>query len=170
MSGSMKYWKLIHKKLSHTLSKEEQRDMQKWMSSDPKHRRNFELSEKVWDLSKDYKSSYQPNIEQGVLRFKQRIAEESHSQQSKVRPLKPLARLLRVAAAVVILVGMAALLRNYMIDNSGWNSAVAIENQKHKLDLPDGSVVWINENSVLDFPNQFAPDSRKVKLQGEAFF
>jgi len=36
--------------------------------------------------------------------------------------------------------------------------------------LPDGSHVWLNSGSVLEYPVAFAHDKRQVKLTGEAFF
>jgi ferric-dicitrate binding protein FerR (iron transport regulator) len=36
--------------------------------------------------------------------------------------------------------------------------------------LADGTKVWLNSGSVLQFPNSFTGDLREVKLTGEAFF
>lgn len=36
--------------------------------------------------------------------------------------------------------------------------------------LPDGSKVWLNSESTIRFKIPFEPDSRKVELNGEAFF
>jgi ferric-dicitrate binding protein FerR (iron transport regulator) len=36
--------------------------------------------------------------------------------------------------------------------------------------LPDGSVVWLNANSTLEYPVKFGEASREVKLKGEGFF
>ncbi len=36
--------------------------------------------------------------------------------------------------------------------------------------LPDGTNVWLNSNSKLIFPQQFKGESRRVFLQGEAYF
>ena len=36
--------------------------------------------------------------------------------------------------------------------------------------LPDGSIVKLNANSSLQYPEQFASASRKVRLSGEAYF
>ena len=36
--------------------------------------------------------------------------------------------------------------------------------------LPDGSRVWLNSDSKLTYPEQFAKYHRKVTLEGEAYF
>ncbi len=36
--------------------------------------------------------------------------------------------------------------------------------------LSDGTTVWLNAASKLEYPDQFAGDERRVKLTGEAFF
>jgi transmembrane sensor len=39
-----------------------------------------------------------------------------------------------------------------------------------RLQLSDGTVVWLNAGSELHFPNQFAANKREVSLEGEAYF
>ncbi len=41
---------------------------------------------------------------------------------------------------------------------------------QYKVQLPDGSRVWLNAASSLKFPNTFAKESRTVELTGEAYF
>ncbi|WP_343615808.1 FecR domain-containing protein [Flavobacterium sp.] len=36
--------------------------------------------------------------------------------------------------------------------------------------LSDGTRVWVNENTQIEYPEKFADDERIVKLKGEAFF
>lgn len=43
--------------------------------------------------------------------------------------------------------------------------------QEHRvITTPDGSTVWLNSNSELDFPSSFSGGTREVTLKGEAFF
>ncbi len=39
-----------------------------------------------------------------------------------------------------------------------------------KIDLPDGSKVWMNAKSELSFPSKFVGAERVVRLEGEAYF
>jgi len=41
---------------------------------------------------------------------------------------------------------------------------------KSKLQLPDGTQVWLNSGSNISYENDFGGTSRQVKLTGEAFF
>jgi transmembrane sensor len=42
--------------------------------------------------------------------------------------------------------------------------------QQKKITLPDGSMVWVNANSELKYPQQFNGKTREVYLSGEAYF
>lgn len=39
-----------------------------------------------------------------------------------------------------------------------------------EIQLPDGSMAWLNKNSTLHYPELFSDTSRVVRLSGEAFF
>lgn len=40
----------------------------------------------------------------------------------------------------------------------------------YKLELEDGTLVWLNSSSTLDYPDAFGVKERRVKLTGEAYF
>lgn len=41
---------------------------------------------------------------------------------------------------------------------------------QYQVRLPDGSKVWLNSESQIEFPSAFITDERKVKVKGEAYF
>lgn len=51
-----------------------------------------------------------------------------------------------------------------------YNTFKAPMGAKSQIILPDGSLVWLNSGSSLSFPSRFDDDSRKVSLEGEAYF
>lgn len=52
----------------------------------------------------------------------------------------------------------------------GESSVVVPEKGEYFVILSDGTKVWINSGSELEFPNRFGGDIREVKLKGEAYF
>ena len=51
-----------------------------------------------------------------------------------------------------------------------YTSIIAEKGQISKVELPDGSHVWLNSGSKLTYNNSFAADNRNLSLSGEAFF
>lgn len=51
-----------------------------------------------------------------------------------------------------------------------WNVLEVPKGGTFEMKLPDGTKVWLNANSKLYFPDQFATGERNVKIEGEAFF
>jgi ferric-dicitrate binding protein FerR (iron transport regulator) len=50
------------------------------------------------------------------------------------------------------------------------NSVSTKNGSKSKLQLPDGTQVWLNSGSNISYDNDFGGASRQVRLTGEAFF
>ena len=50
------------------------------------------------------------------------------------------------------------------------NQLITAKGSKGRCILPDGSVVWLNSETKLTYPNQFDDDRRFVSLEGEAYF
>ena len=82
-------------------------------------------------------------------------------------------------AAVLIIVIIAAVLLNGIIDQSQQKVApVAIATitkttkpgQKLLIKLPDGTSVYMNSESSISYPEQFANAAREIKFSGEAYF
>lgn len=79
---------------------------------------------------------------------------------------------LKVAAAILLLVGSSYLFSLYF---SGQAETVAQKinvppGNRTSLTLPDGTLVWLNSNTTLTYPNIFDKDTRSVELDGEAYF
>lgn len=47
---------------------------------------------------------------------------------------------------------------------------ISTEKNRHSIVLTDGTVVWLNTNSTLAYPDTFPPHKRIVELEGEAYF
>lgn len=49
-------------------------------------------------------------------------------------------------------------------------SAITFNEDIRLINLPDGTRVWLNENTQIEYPSKFSDDQRTVTLKGEAFF
>ncbi len=74
----------------------------------------------------------------------------------------------RIAASLVLLLGVGYFLRTYFSEVP--MVEVASAEQILDIDLEDGSHITLNEESTILYPREFASDVRKVVLAGEAFF
>lgn len=92
---------------------------------------------------------------------------------ARMRPLPRIARYaVRIAAAVVLLLagGYTARYRIYERITQQTTVFEVPYGQRVQITLSDGSTVWLNSGARLEYPAVFRPDSRQVKLSGEALF
>src|SRR5690606_12258135 len=78
----------------------------------------------------------------------------------------------RVAAIFLFCIGISYLALHLTSPDAPKNIVVKNESgEKSKVDLQDGTVVWLNAASSLTYPSSFEKEeNRTVKLEGEAFF
>ncbi|MDT8401629.1 MAG: FecR domain-containing protein [Bacteroidales bacterium] len=81
---------------------------------------------------------------------------------------------LRIAASVIIITGLTftgLYLGTNIFEKSNDNIITAGVNQKNvRAELPDGSTIFLNRNSSIQYPGKFEGRTRNVKLDGEAYF
>ncbi len=83
-----------------------------------------------------------------------------------------LVKTLRYAAAILILITGTWITAGFYFtrDDGTINILHAPTGQRACLTLNDGTEVWLNANSTLEYPSRFSRKERKVKLSGEAYF
>lgn len=50
-----------------------------------------------------------------------------------------------------------------------WNKLIVPKGRRSSLTLADGSRIWINSGSIVEFPNIFEGGKREIKLEGEIY-
>jgi ferric-dicitrate binding protein FerR (iron transport regulator) len=55
-------------------------------------------------------------------------------------------------------------------DNSALNTITTPRGGQYQVVLPDGSKVWLNAASSIEFPTSFTGNTRNVSITGEAYF
>lgn len=77
-----------------------------------------------------------------------------------------------IAAAVALVIGTGYFIRERTYDSLSGQLAVleTPAGQRARMMLPDGSQVWLNADTRMEYPAVFAKGERRVKLSGEALF
>ena len=78
---------------------------------------------------------------------------------------------MRIAAIFVLAFGLSyVLIQALQKENVEMQTVYVPAGQRTQVTLADGTMVWVNGKSTLTFPSQFASRTRKVELDGEAYF
>jgi ferric-dicitrate binding protein FerR (iron transport regulator) len=168
---------LIVKYNQGTLSREENQQLLEWVNQSAEHQQIFEDTQKLWQKSPNPAAEIDFDTEKEWVKFSAHIQPlPSHKNAdkdspAKVKHLKPWIWGSLAAAVALFLVAYVVFFQGTSIqDENKFVSKSSGNNGKHQYRLPDGSVVWLNENSTIRYPEKFDSGRREVYLTGEAFF
>ncbi len=174
------YWELIARYLKDEISEDEKTTLLDWVEQAPENKEVFLRSSHLWQLTGKTRDAFQPDVDKAWQRFQKSTAqtpsENSTGAEAKTLPLNSkrdtTIRLgwMRIAAAIVILVGVGYWLTTRFGSMPAQTIAQSTENQKRDFYLPDGSHIFLNRNSRITYGKGLKGDQRVVHLQGEAFF
>lgn len=103
------------------------------------------------------------NIQKAVLQEEKR--------RNKSRRISLFLKRMVACAVVLFVVGVGYnIYQSYCEANLVYREVCAVRGEKLLVVLPDGSQVWLNSDSKLTYPEQFAKYNRNVTLEGEAYF
>ena len=96
-----------------------------------------------------------------------KIAQAVYTARKKIRKKALSVKIMRVAAVLVLAMGIGFVIQQSLIPAQ----IVQITNrgEKKEITLQDGSIVILNRNSSISYPQTF-DETRNVKLTGEAYF
>lgn len=159
--------------LSDEMSEQESISFKERMNKKPRHQSQFEKMKHTWDAIDKEPSIKFMDTRKAWKRLESSLEQDGLLENKKTR-LKTimLHPLFRIAASILLILGLALPVVYYSIKNS--NPAVLTISHSSdegisSFDLPDGSRVFLNEGSDISYPREFQ-DDRTIKLQGEAFF
>lgn len=170
MSKEEKIVRLIVKLFSGNINPKEKDEIDAWIMESPENKRSFQELQNLWQITHP---AFAPES------IDEKAAEREFMEQVKERKLIHSALFVwwqRVAAILIIPV---ITLAGYLLYNESFRTdAKDIAYQEvtspfgmsSKIDLPDGTTVWLNSGSKLKFPVIFQTYERNVYLSGEAYF
>ena len=169
------YINLIIQQLKGEISDADQEKLLQWENADPENKSFKRSIEESWRLSNQGQKEIEVDTAGDFLKLKQRIdaAKNQTSTKTKTATVKPLKNnrriFLLVAASLAILVGAFLFLTNQ--NDSSPQMVLSTKAGETKVaTLPDGSKIWLNENSRVAFEEAFEKDERRIMLNGEAYF
>lgn len=150
---------LLYKYVENNASDAEIKLVLDWLEEDPAHQRELDEIDKALIASTLYRTN---------------IGYQSPTRVHKrVRPIKRIVRYaVELVAMVVIGVGLSWLLTEKRVNE--WSRMTTIfevpKGHYMNMKLHDGTTVWLNSGSILEYPLFFDKGERRVKLTGEAMF
>ncbi len=172
---------LIAKELAGESSSAEKQELKKLLLGNKEYSEWYDFFKTVWtDRGLDYKSNLTDSAF-NKLSDKLNIEDRFYINPETVNKSYNLKRafFLRIAAIFLFVITAAFLARFFIYqetDNVEPENVVKMlerevpKGQKARIYLPDGSIVWLNAESTLRYPERFEDNNRTVFLKGEAYF
>ncbi|KAB7733124.1 DUF4974 domain-containing protein [Rudanella paleaurantiibacter] len=163
-------WPLLARYLANEATSDERRSVETWLAASDANRRLFERAQKQY-RSTDTTSAL-PESDPSAIWERHIAPHLTDADTPVVQPLRTgwARRLWRVAAAVVVLGLSVYGLYPFIQKQTNAQVAQTPVGKRTLLTLPDGSRVWLNADSRLEYPKTFDGSLREVRLVGEAFF
>lgn len=137
-------------------SLQEEMQIRKWMEASPENYQAFFKERKLFDAMT-------------LL-----TEEEDNSRSDKFVVFKGgwFRKLVEIAAVVAITIGITVFYQQFSDKQQllAMQKITVPAGQRISLELSDGTVVWLNSRTKIEYPASFVGDNRKVKLDGEAYF
>ncbi|MDD4591601.1 MAG: FecR domain-containing protein [Parabacteroides sp.] len=133
-------------------SEKEKEAIRQWLEEDSSHKKMF-INERI--------------------RFDASLVIEEERIRVPHTPGKSIIRsLIKVAAAILILIGSSYLFNLYQAQKYPLitQEVYVPPGNRTSITLPDGTLVWLNSNTKLQYPTLFTGNQRIVNLDGEAYF
>lgn len=154
---------LITKILSNTASSEEKEHFNNWIQESPNNQLYYDQIKAIWIRMDGVYTKTDFDVELAQQKVQLKVVH----MQAKSLGMK---WLYRVAVAASIVVLLAAGFFFYNQSNKNNYTEFASGEVIRKIELTDGSHVWLNKNSTLKLPENFSRKDRTVTLKGEAYF
>lgn len=162
---------LIIRFLDGSIDEEDKQILFQWIVEDEKNERKFNELSLIWDASQLAGIQHNPEIiwENLISGLEKPVARKTYSLLRSSFSY----RLLAVASVLLLLIILTPLY--FLSDKESAIAEVLLEwnmpaHSKGNVELNDHSVVWLNQNSTLSYPETFSGDTRMVKVTGEACF
>lgn len=160
---------VIIRHLQGKASEAEEAQLKQWLGQSAENASFYSDYRKIWDKTKLPDSDFTPDVDAAWRKVRTMAGSENSppSSATETISLSNYRTFWRIAAAIVFMVGLGYLAFKGLQKDIKFIEVVASE--KMEVKLPDGSMVALNKNARLRYPEEFE-STREVFLEGEAFF
>lgn len=167
---------LIIKHLAGEISPIEKAELEEWLAEGRENQAQLDKWDRVWKDSEINVEEYAPDVDAGWSKVSQSMDQVTSIREAafepQIRQVSLTTFILRIAA--VLLIGTTVVWTAYEISREAqpgtvWTAKATGGGQRSEIQLADGSTIYLNKNSQLDYPESFGA-IREVRLQGEAYF
>ena len=158
-----------------------------WMAAHPEHLPQLKLAREMLLRVRYKEIEARPGAKRRILENilhappaapNTSVPQGSRNKQVRVRLWEKAGQLARIAAILLVAISLSWMVYSpegpdatpTLAQQSPLIHKYTVPGEKLQLTLPDGTRVWLNSVSELEFPEQFDTEERLVKLTGEAFF
>ncbi|MFN8307017.1 MAG: FecR domain-containing protein [Ferruginibacter sp.] len=185
-----KFWLLLSKKITGEATAEELLLLEELLQHNPEWQATLETLQEFWnsrpainsiDNQQKANDAYLAHVNRlkgQVLDFGNTEEVAAYSIESPVR--KPLYKRLAAYAVAASLVAALSLIyflsanadhgKLATVSENPANKVMVEQGSRTKIQLPDGSQVWVNSGSTISYENFYKANTREVQLNGEAYF
>lgn len=175
------FWVLLSKKLSGEASGSELKELERLILEHPEWQYAVQNLEELWKQQPPRKESIQE--EDAYMLHLHRMQEmnipfgDEPAIDEPVQSVKRMSKKWYWAAAAILIAGFFGVSRFFFKGNNDkaisaqqLNEISTRRGSKSKIQLPDGSVVWLNAGSKLTYTKDYGRELREVTLTGEGYF
>lgn len=152
----------------------EKTEVENWRAGSQSNQAEFEKLKRIHELSQIDTQSLTVDVDKGWTKvsgelFSSRQVQMPVEETDENKPFE-WKWVYRIAAMLVLAVGISYIYSGLDRDATFDLAYTTKSGEIKEIELSDGTVVFVNENSSFQYYNKPADDSRKVYLKGEAYF
>ncbi len=159
-----KLWENISTKIAGESTNADEAAVKVWMESDADNKKVFNRLLEMWQ--------YNPKQihDNTTIYRKYQHRKQQFKQRKVVTPFMYYA--VRISAVIFFLVASTFIVSQYVLNNDEivYQEIFVPKGSRTSMKLPDGSKVWLSNNSSIKYPTNFKGETRELELRGEAYF
>lgn len=175
-----RFWLLVSLKITGEATEAELKELKEYLQNEPRQGLKVTVLEQTWRITPKESAGKEEAFNRHLQRLSQHLNEDvmQHDMPvtEEVKPKRSIMRRLAwvsVAAASVVfawLIYKENLIHFQSNKQIAQNTITTKRGSKSKVQLPDGTHVWLNADSKITYNEEFQGRIREVHLTGEAYF